>query len=55
MTETRTIIVYEAPHRILKTLTDLKGIFGDDHQNTVAREITKRYEELWRGTLEDAI
>ncbi len=54
-TETRTIILYEAPHRLLKTLTDLQEIYGKDHQLTVGREITKRYEEFWRGSLEDAI
>ncbi len=55
MTEIRTIIVYEAPHRLLKTLIDLREVFGDNHQITVAREITKRYEEFWRGILKDAI
>ena len=55
MTETRTIIVYEAPHRLLKTLTDFKDIIDDDRPITVAREITKRYEEFWRGTLNNAI
>ncbi len=55
MTETRTIIIYEAPHRLLKTLRDFKEVFGEDHQITVARELTKRYEEFWRGTLEKAI
>ncbi|MGB5596469.1 MAG: 16S rRNA (cytidine(1402)-2'-O)-methyltransferase [Crocosphaera sp.] len=55
MTEIRTIIIYEAPHRVLKTLTDLKDVFGNNHQITVGRELTKRYEEFWRGTLEDAI
>nr|WP_009544628.1 16S rRNA (cytidine(1402)-2'-O)-methyltransferase [Crocosphaera subtropica] len=54
-TETRTIILYEAPHRLLKTLTDLQDIYGKDHPLTVGREITKRYEEFWRGSLEDAI
>ena len=55
MTETRTIIIYEAPHRLLKTLRNFKEVFGQDHQITVARELTKRYEEFWRGTLENAI
>nr|WP_232285713.1 16S rRNA (cytidine(1402)-2'-O)-methyltransferase [Crocosphaera chwakensis] len=54
-TETRTIILYEAPHRLLKTLTDLREVYSNDHQLTVGREITKRYEEFWRGSLEDAI
>ena len=55
MTETRTIIIYEAPHRLLKTLTDLQGFLGNDRQITVGRELTKRYEEFWRGNIEDAI
>ncbi|MGK7942392.1 MAG: 16S rRNA (cytidine(1402)-2'-O)-methyltransferase [Crocosphaera sp.] len=55
MTENRTIIVYEAPHRLLKTLTDFQTIFGDNHQITVGRELTKRYEEFWRGSIKDAI
>ncbi len=55
MTETRTIIIYEAPHRLLKSLTDFQEIFGDNHQITVARELTKKYEEFWRGSIKDAI
>ncbi|MEL4897449.1 16S rRNA (cytidine(1402)-2'-O)-methyltransferase [Crocosphaera sp. Alani8] len=55
MTENRTIIVYEAPHRLLKTLTDFREVFGEEHQITVGRELTKHYEEFWRGTLENAI
>lgn len=54
-TETRTIIIYEAPHRLLKTLTDLQEVYDKSHQLTIGREITKRYEEFWRGRLEDAI
>ncbi|MDJ0509111.1 MAG: 16S rRNA (cytidine(1402)-2'-O)-methyltransferase [Crocosphaera sp.] len=55
MIETRTIIIYESPHRLLKTLSDFQEIFGDNHQITVGRELTKRYEQLWRGNLKDAI
>ncbi len=54
-TETRTLIFYESPHRLLPTLTDLEAVFGDNRLITVARELTKLYEQLWRGTLGEAI
>ncbi|MEM7064392.1 MAG: 16S rRNA (cytidine(1402)-2'-O)-methyltransferase [Cyanobacteria bacterium P01_B01_bin.77] len=54
-TETRTMVLYESPHRLLKTLADLQMHLGCDHRVTVARELTKRYEEFWRGTLSEAI
>lgn len=53
--ESRTLIFYEAPHRLLSTLTDLGEVFGKDRPITVARELTKLYEQLWRGTLEQGI
>ncbi|TVP68117.1 MAG: 16S rRNA (cytidine(1402)-2'-O)-methyltransferase [Leptolyngbya sp. LCM1.Bin17] len=53
--ETRTIILYEAPHRLLKTLTDLAHSLGGDRPISLGRELTKRFEEIWHGTLEDAI
>jgi len=53
-TEQRTIIFYEAPHRIIKTLKVLKDTFGN-RKAAVAREITKIHEEFARGTLEDLI
>ncbi|MEM8779440.1 MAG: 16S rRNA (cytidine(1402)-2'-O)-methyltransferase [Cyanobacteria bacterium P01_G01_bin.49] len=53
--EARTIIFYEAPHRLQQTLTEFETIFGKNRLITVARELTKRYEEFWRGTLEEAI
>ncbi|GBF79205.1 16S rRNA (cytidine(1402)-2'-O)-methyltransferase [Aphanothece sacrum] len=53
--ESRTLIFYEAPHRLLSTLTDLAEVFGKDRSITVARELTKLYEQLWRGTLEEGI
>lgn len=51
----RTVILYEAPHRVLETLQDLAQSFGGDRPVVLARELTKRYEEFWRGTLTDAI
>ncbi len=53
--EPRTAVFYESPHRILKTLTDLKTILGPDRPVAIARELTKRYEEFWRGQIADAI
>jgi 16S rRNA (cytidine1402-2'-O)-methyltransferase len=49
--ETRTIIVYEAPHRIKKTLIELQKILGE-RKCVLCRELTKRYEEHLRGTSE---
>ena len=53
--ETKTVILYEAPHRILKTLTDLAAVIGADREIVLARELTKIHEEFWRGSIEDAI
>ena len=53
--ETRTIVFYEAPHRIVKTLTDLVTVLGDERQIVLARELTKIHEEFWRGTIGEAI
>jgi len=49
--EPRTTIIYEAPHRVLRTLEDLRAACGDDRQVVVARELTKLYEEVVRGPL----
>lgn len=46
-----TMIFYEAPHRLKKTLTTMAEVFGDDRQAVLARELTKRYEEFSRGSL----
>lgn len=54
-TEPRTVVLYESPHRIVKTLTDLAQALGPARAVTLARELTKRYEEFWRGTLAEAI
>jgi len=52
---TRTTIVYESPFRILKTLTDFIEYFGKDRQITLSREISKIYEETFRGNISEAI
>jgi 16S rRNA (cytidine1402-2'-O)-methyltransferase len=49
--ERRTMIFYEAPHRLAETLADMQRNFGDDRLATVARELTKRYESSYFGTL----
>lgn len=52
--EERTIILYEAPHRLISTLEDLYQVFGD-RPVVLARELTKLHEDLWRGKLSEAI
>ena len=52
--EERTIIFYEAPHKIMKTLMDLVEVFGD-RRAVVTRELTKIHEETIRGTLSDVL
>jgi len=49
--ETRTIIFYESPYRLLKTLAQLAEVFGPDRQAAVCREISKLHEDCQRGTL----
>lgn len=53
--EARTIIFYEAPHRLRQTLQDLAEVLGKDRQIVLARELTKLHEEFWRGSVEKAI
>jgi 16S rRNA (cytidine1402-2'-O)-methyltransferase len=53
--ETRTMIFYESPHRLLKTLNDFRAIFGKARQASVSRELTKKYEETMNGDLESII
>jgi 16S rRNA (cytidine1402-2'-O)-methyltransferase len=52
-TEPRTSILYEAPHRIAGTVDDLVTACGADRPVALARELTKLFEEVWRGTLGD--
>ncbi len=51
--EAGTLVLYEAPHRILDTLADLESVFGPDLRVVVARELTKVHEEFLRGTVSD--
>ena len=52
-TEERTIIFYESPMRLVKTLADLIQYFGPDRQCSVSRELTKMFEENMRGSLQE--
>lgn len=52
-TETRTLIIYEAPHRLTRTLRELLEAFGD-RRLTVCRELTKKHETVWRTGLREA-
>jgi 16S rRNA (cytidine1402-2'-O)-methyltransferase len=53
--EVRTIIFYESPHKLIKTLTHFCEYFGEDRPVSVSREITKMYEETIRGTATEAL
>jgi len=53
--ETRTIIFYESPHKLIKTLTHFCEYFGEDRQVSVSRELTKLYEETIRGTVKEVL
>jgi len=53
--ETRTIIFYESPHKLIKTLTNFCEYFGEERQVSVSREITKLYEETIRGTAKEVL
>ncbi len=52
-TETRTVVVYEAPHRATRTLEDLRDACGEERRVVVTRELTKLHEEVVRGRLGD--
>ena len=52
---TSTTIIYESPYRIIKTLSDLLEFLGSDRKISVSREISKIYEETFRGTVSDAL
>ena len=53
--EKATLIFYEAPHRLKKTIADMKEILGNNREISISREITKKYEETVRGTLSNII
>ena len=53
--ETRTIVLYESPHRLLKALLEIQTCFGDDRRVSVSRELTKLHEETVRGTVSEQI
>lgn len=51
--ETRTMIFYESPHKLIRTLRDFNEYFGEDRKVSVSREISKLYEETVRGTAKE--
>lgn len=53
-TEQRTIVIYESPHRIIRTLEDIQTYLGN-RQVVIARELTKKFEEILRGTTESVL
>ena len=53
--ETRTMLFYESPYKLLKTLTQFSEYFGEERQVSVSRELTKLYEETKRGTVTEVI
>jgi 16S rRNA (cytidine1402-2'-O)-methyltransferase len=53
--EGRTTVLYEAPHRLAQTVGDLAEACGGDRRLAIARELTKKFEDVWRGTLAEAV
>jgi 16S rRNA (cytidine1402-2'-O)-methyltransferase len=53
--EARTVVLYEAPHRLARTLGDLRAVCGESRSVVLVRELTKLHEEIWRGTLAGAV
>ena len=53
--DTKTMVFYESPHRILKTLNDFSNYFHAESQISVSRELTKLYEETFRGTIKESV
>lgn len=53
--ETRTMIFYESPHKLIKTLTHFSEYFGEERQVSVSRELTKLFEETIRGTVKEVL
>ena len=54
-TEIQPIVLYESPHRIVKTLDNLAEVFGQDYEIVVCRELTKVHEEIFTGTIKSAL
>jgi 16S rRNA (cytidine1402-2'-O)-methyltransferase len=54
-TEPRTTVIFEAPGRVLATIGDLVTLCGGDRRLALSRELTKLHEEIWRGSLSDAL
>ena len=52
--ETRTVVLYEAPHRLCRTLEELRDILGGRRRIAVCRELTKRHETVFRASLDEA-
>ena len=52
--ESRTMVFYESPYRIIKSLEQMAEFFGEDRQCCVCRELSKMYEEIYRGTILEA-
>ncbi|MFM8553989.1 MAG: 16S rRNA (cytidine(1402)-2'-O)-methyltransferase [Acidimicrobiales bacterium] len=52
--ERRTTVLYEAPHRLVRTIDDLRSACGGERRVAIARELTKMHETMWRGTLDEA-
>ncbi|PJE64635.1 MAG: 16S rRNA (cytidine(1402)-2'-O)-methyltransferase [Candidatus Ryanbacteria bacterium CG10_big_fil_rev_8_21_14_0_10_43_42] len=52
--ETRPVVLYESPHRVERTLAALSENLGNGHHIVIARELTKMYEDIYRGTIERA-
>ena len=53
--EKKTMVFYESPHRLLKTLNDFSNYFNDESLISVSRELTKLFEETFRGTIKESI
>lgn len=53
--ETRTMVFYESPHKLIKTLTNFVEYFGENRKVSVSRELTKLYEETIRGTAKEVL
>ena len=53
--EARTTVLYEAPHRLVATVSDLHDACGGERRIAICRELTKKFEDVWRGTLAEAV